>query len=253
MLKSIKCGIGATLLAAAQLCTAGIAEIQVSNITLSVSGGEWWYWLPGNVDWLPMTAETSAAMLNPAASDGAVGWHGSALAASVSDGSSLATSTLTAAASGAPFNGVTASAKVVANDGQSGWAFSKLFDGQILVGGNATITLSATIDTISASGSSAQANAYFELCSTDFITDVCDFANYAEAFVDGASGDYSGPSLLTASWTNPGATTWAKMRFGLSASADADVQAVPEPASWTLALTALAGLGALRRKRPQAA
>ena len=251
MLKSIRLGVGATLLAAAQLSTAGTAEIHVSNITVSVSGGEWWYWLPGNVDWLSPSAGTSAGLLNPSFSDGTIAWHGSTIGASVADGTSLAAAALQAPMPG-EFNGVSASAQVVANDGQSGWAFANIFDGQIMVGGNATITLSATIDVINASGSMAQAMASIELCSTDFTPDVCEAANSAEAFVDGLSGSYSGPVLLTASWTNPGATTWAKMRFGLTASAESDaVTVVPEPATWALALTGLAGLAARRLRQRQ--
>jgi hypothetical protein len=254
MLKSIKFGIGATALAAAQLASAGVAEVTVSNITLSVSGGDGWYYLPVNVNWLPtMTAGTSTALVFPAASDAAIGWHGSALASSVTEGSSLATATLTDSPSWNTdswnLDGVSASAHVIANDGQIGWAFAKIFDGQILVGGKATITLSATINGISASGSTAQANAYMEMCSTDFVTDVCDFANSAEAFVDGVSGHYGGPAILTASWTNPGdqgTSAWAKMRFGLTASAES-LAPVPEPATWALALAGL-GLVALRKR-----
>jgi len=248
MRKSIRFGIGASLLAAAQLASAGSAEIQVGNFTLSVSGGEWWYWLPTNVDWLTPTAGASSALLSPGVTDGSTGWHGNALDASVSDGGSFATATLGAATS-ADFNGVSATAHVVANDGQMGWAFANVFDGQIMVGGHATITVSETINTINASGTSAQANAYIELCSTDFVTDTCDFANYAEAFVDASSGNYSGPSIISASWTNPGETTWARMHIGLTAAAESDVTAVPEPGTWALMLAGLVGIGTLRSSR----
>jgi hypothetical protein len=247
MLKAIRFGVGATLLAAAQLATAASAEVQLSNFTISVSGGEWWYWLPVNESWLAPTAGTSAALLNPAVSDGSIAWHGNALSTSVADGDSFATATLGAATSW-DLNGISASAQVVANGGQAGWAFANVFDGQIMVGGHATITISATVSSISASGASSQANAYIELCSTDFTTDTCDFANYAEAFVDGSSGAYSGPSIITASWTNPGETTWAKMHIGATASADS-VTAVPEPGTWGLMLAGLAGIGVLRSRR----
>lgn len=248
MLKSIRFGIGATLLAAAQLASAGSAEVRLSNFTLSVTGGEWWYWLPANVDWLTPTSGASSALLGPIVTDGTTGWHGHALGASAFDGASFATATLGAATS-ADFNGVSATAAVVANNGQMGWAFANVFDGQILVGGHATITVSATIDTIHASGTTAQAGAYFELCSTDFVTDTCDFANYAEAFVDASSGSYSGPSIISASWTNPGETAWAKMHIGLTAAAESHVTAVPEPGTWALVLTGLVGIGALRSRR----
>jgi hypothetical protein len=248
MLRSIRFGIGAALLAAAQLASAGSAEVRITNLTLSVSGGEWWYWLPANVDWLAPTSGASSALLSPAAADGTTGWHGNALGASVFDGSSFATATLGAATSGG-INGVSAAAAVAASNGQTGWAFANVFDGQIMVGGHATITLSATIDTINASGATAQAGAYFELCSTDFVTETCDFANYAEAFVDGSSGPYSGPSIISASWTNAGETGWARMHIGLTASAESDATPVPEPGTWALVLTGLVGIGAARRRR----
>jgi hypothetical protein len=247
MLKSIRFGIGAALLAAAHLASAGSAEVQVSNFTLSVSGGEWWYWLPANVDWLAPTAGASSALMNPGVVDSSTGWHGGAFGASVSDGGSSAAASL-GAATGSDLNGVSAAAHVVANDGQMGWAFAKVFDGQIMVGGHATITVSATVDTIHASGTTAQADAYIQLCG-DLTPDSCDFANYAEAFVDAGSGSYSGPSIISASWTNPGETTWAMMHIGLTASAETDVTPVPEPGTWALMLAGLAGVGALRRRR----
>lgn len=248
MRKYLRLTIGAALLAAAQVATAGIARVEVSNLTLSVTGGEWWAWTPKNVNWLPPTAETLANLDNPALSQGATGWHGDAQASQVIDGSSFAMAGMTQA-TGGDINGVTAFAEVEANDGQSGWAFAKLFDGQIMVGGGATLTITATLADLFATGDTAQANAFIEFCSTDFVTETCDFANYTEAFVDSTSGPYSGPNVITASWTNPGATAWAKLRFGLSASADTDApRTVPEPASITMLLTGLGLLGLCRRR-----
>jgi len=253
VLKSIRLGLGAAILAATQLAAADTADIQLSNITLSVSGGEWWYYLPTNVDWVSQTAGASSALLNPSFADGTTGWHGNAMSTTVSDGGSLATATLGASPTvdgdgNRVLSEVTATAHVVADNGQSGWAFAKVFDGQILVGGHATITVSATVNNISASGTMAQANAFIEMCSTDFVTDTCDAANYAEAFVDASSGPYSGPSIITASWTNPGETVWAKMHIGLTASADS-ISPVPESGTWALMLAGLAGIGVLRRRR----
>jgi len=244
----VKYAVGAALVAASQLALADLAQVQVSNLTLSVSGGEWWYWLPSNVSWVSPTAGASTALLSPNFDDSVAGWHGNALASSVTDGSSLAQAQLTGKTSG-DVNGVSAMATVQANGGQSGWAFANLFDGQILVGGNATITVSETIDSILAMGSMSQANAYIELCSTDFTTDTCDASNYAEAFVDGSSPAYSGPTVLTASWTNPGPATWAKMHIGLTASADSSANSVPEPASIALVLTGFAGMGFIGRRQ----
>lgn len=249
MKKICKYAAAAALVAASQLAVADTAEVKISNLTLSVSGGEWWYWLPSNVDWISPSAGASSELLSPSFADSVVGWHGNAMAASAVDQLSFAQAQLSAKTSG-DLNGVTASASVQANGGQSGWAFAKVFDGQIMVGGNATITVSATLDGIHANGSMAQANAYIELCSTDFVTDTCDTANYIEAFVDGASSLYGGPTTLTASWTNPGATTWAKLHIGLTASAESVATPVPEPATLALWLVGLTGIGArLYRRR----
>lgn len=250
MIKSIRLGIGATLLAAAQLSNASIAEVHLSNISLSASGGEWWYWLPSNETWLPKTSSTEAALVNPALSAAVpLTWHGNPLDSTVTDGNGFASASITPTTAG-DLNGTSASVKVDTNDGQSGWAFANIFDGYVMIGGGATFTVSAILNTISASGSMSQANATIELCGTDFTTDVCEFENYAEAFVDATSGAYTGPSTLAASWTNPGETTWIKMRLGLSASANSDevIANVSEPGTLALTLLGLLGLVAGRRR-----
>ena len=248
MLDKLKYTLGAALIAVSQLASADVAAVTISNLTLSVSGGEWWYWLPTGVDWLSPTSGASTGLTSPSLDDSVVDWHGNALASSVQDGASTALAQMTAKTSG-DMNGVTASASATALGGQSGWAFAKVFDGQIMVGGNATITVSAHLDSIYATGSMSQANAYIELCSTDFTTDVCSPLNFAEAFVDASSPAYDGPSTLTASWTNPGATTWAKMHIGLTASADSVATPLPEPASLALCAVGLAAVGFCRRSR----
>ncbi|MDR7271915.1 MYXO-CTERM domain-containing protein [Pelomonas saccharophila] len=248
MLNKTKFMLAAALVAASQLAAADTAEVKISNLTLSVSGGEWWYYLPTEVGWVSPTGGAMTGLTSPSFDDSVVGWHGNALASSVHDGGSMALAQLTAKTSG-DMNGVTASASATAIGGQSAWAFAKVFDGQIMVGGNATITVTAQLDSILATGSMAQANAYIELCSTDFTTDTCSPANFVEAFVDASSPAYHGPTLLTASWTNPGATNWAKMHIGLTASADSVATPVPEPTSLALWLAGLAGIGLYRRRR----
>jgi hypothetical protein len=248
MLNKTRFAVAAALLAATGLAAADTAEVKISNLTLSVAGGEGWYWLPTEVGWVAPTIGAATGLLPPSFDDSVVGWHGNALGSSVHDGSSVAQALLTAKTSG-DMNGVTATASVTANGGQSAWAFAKVFDGQIMVGGNATITVTTTLDSILASGSVAQANAYIELCSTDFTTDTCSPANYVEAFVDGSTPGYHGPTLLTASWTNPGATTWAKMHIGLTASAESLATPVPEPTSIALWLAGLASIACYRRRR----
>ncbi|CAM4172594.1 PEP-CTERM sorting domain-containing protein [Roseateles saccharophilus] len=247
MPNTLKWAVGAALIAASQLAMAGLAQVQISNLTLSASGGAGWYWLPKGATWLSPTAGAATGLIAPSFDDSVAGWHGDALASSVTDGTSVAQAQLTSETSGG-LNGVTAQASVATTGGQSGWAFAQVFDGQIMVGSNTTITLSETIDNIFASGPTTQANAYIELCTTDFTTDICSPLNFAEAFVDGNSPAYSGPNVLTASWTNPGSTTWAKMHIGLTASADSLANTIPEPASIALVVTGLAGIGFSRRR-----
>ncbi|RZL40593.1 MAG: PEP-CTERM sorting domain-containing protein [Rubrivivax sp.] len=244
MLLRHKTALVAALIAGCQLAAADSAEVRISN--LSFSAGTVWAYVPLDVDWVAPSASTQSALLNPGLADQSVGWHGRALNSSVMDSLDSAQAQITAKTPNTDMNGVTASAMVDVSGGQAGWAFAKIFDGQILVAAGGTVTVSFMLDSLHASGHQAQANASIELCSTDFTTDTCDAANYVEAFVDATSPAYSGPSMLTASWTNPSATenTWAKMRIGLTASADSvSVSAVPEPASMALWLAGLAGVG----------
>lgn len=251
MPSKLKLTLGAALIAASQLAAADVAEVKVSDVTLSVANGGWWYYLPVEVDWVGLSAGTSVGLQNPSFLDGTTAWHGRTTGSSVMDGASLATASITARTSGDHLEGVTAQAKVDVSGGQAGWSFAKVIDNQILVSAGATITVSMKVDGILADGAMSQANAYIELCSTDFTTDTCMPANFAEAVVFGDS-PYGGPSLLTASWTSPAAeNTWAKIRIGLTASADSFATPVPEPSTAALWLAGLLGAGALSRRRSQ--
>lgn len=249
MLKNFKFVVGAALVAASQLAAADTAEVKISNLSLSVSGGDWWYYLPTEVNWVPVSAGTSVGLNNPSFADSATAWHGQAASSSVVDGASMATASLTAKTPNTNLDGVSALAKVDVSGGQSGWSFAKVIDNQILVAKGATITVSMKVDSLLATGALSQGNAYIELCSTDFTTDTCLPANYAEAVVFGDMA-YSGPSMLTASWANPSTTdnTWAKIHIGLTASAES-VAAVPEPSSMAMLLAGLAGVGIYRRRK----
>lgn len=250
MLNKLQMTLGAALLAASQLAAADVAQVQVSNVTLSVAGGGWWYYLPVEVEWVARSAGTSVGLQNPSFLDSATAWHGQAAGSSVADGASLALASLGAKTS-ADLDGVTAQAQVDVSGGQAGWSFAKVIDNQILVAAGATITVSMQLDGILASGAMSQANAYIELCSTDFTTDTCLPANYAEAVVFGNEA-YGGPSVLTASWSSPAAdSSWAKIRVGLTASADSSATPVPEPSTTAMWLTGLLGAGALARRRRQ--
>lgn len=255
MLKPFAYAVGTILVAASHLAFADTAEVKITNLAFTASGGEGWAWAPGldgNGQWPTWVAPASGAMsgLNaPSFMDSMSGWQGQTLSASVADGASLAQASVLGQQVD-NLNGVSASASVTASNGQSGWAFANVFDGQVLVGGNATITVNALISSLHVSGTMAQANAYIQICTTDFVTDTCDPEHYAEAFVDASSPNYSGPSMLTTNWTNPGATGWVKMRIGLTASADSLAAApVPEPATWALWLSGLAGAGLFARRR----
>jgi hypothetical protein len=248
LVKNIKFALGMALVAASQLAAADIAEVKVSNVSLSVANGGWWYYLPVDVDWVGKSAGTSVGLNNPSFLDSAEFWHGYAGSSSVADGASLAMASVTAKTSG-DLNGVSAQARVDLSDGQSGWSFAKVIDNQILVAAGATITVSLKLDSVLAQGAMSQGNAYIELCSTDFMTDTCLPANYAEAVVFGNAA-YSGPSTLTASWTSPTTdNTWAKIRIGLTASGESVAAPVPEPATYALWLAGLAAIGLYRRRR----
>lgn len=253
MLNKLRLTLGAALIAASQLAAADVAEVKVSEVTLSVTGGGWWYYLPVEVDWRPLSAGTSVGLQNPSFRDGTTAWHGRATGSSVMDGASSATASMTARTAGDHLEGVTAQAKVDVSNGQAGWSFANVIDNQILVSAGATITVSMKLDSLLATGGMSQGNAWIELCSTDFTTDTCLPANYAEAVVFGDAA-YGGPSLLTASWANPSATenSWAKIRIGLTASADSVATPVPEPSTTVMWLAGLLGAGMLARRRRQA-
>ncbi|MFG6486235.1 PEP-CTERM sorting domain-containing protein [Roseateles sp. BYS78W] len=248
MIKNIKFAAGMALVAASQLALADVAEVQVSDVNLSVSGGGWWYYLPVDVDWRDKSAGTSVGLNNPSFLDSAVFWHGNAGSSSVVDGASTAMASMTTQ-NPSDLNGMAAQARVDVSGGQSGWSFAKVIDNQILVAAGSTITVSLKLDSVLAQGAMSQGNAYIELCSTDFTTDTCLPANYAEAVVFGNAA-YSGPTTLTASWTSPSTdNTWAKIHIGLTASAESVAAPVPEPTSLALWMAGLVSIALFRRRR----
>lgn len=235
----------------ATLASAGDASVSLSNLEYSVDGGAWWAWVVTEQTWVPETSGANAQMGSQVA-DGSSGWLGAPLSAQSAAGTSLAEANVTAGGFG---GGGAAEASVHANDpGQSGWAAADFFNGLVLLGSGTTFTVRATVDGIHASGADAQAFAFIELCGTDFTTDTCQDSGTAEAFATGTTGDYSGPTTLTATWTNPDIINsgWAKLQIGVSAVASADVLAIPEPASGSLMLagmTLLLGVAARRSRR----
>jgi hypothetical protein len=249
MLKTFQFAVGAALIAASQLAAADTAEASISNINVSSSGGEGWAQLFKGVTWLPLPSSATVGLVDPSFSDTASGWQGDVIGASVAAAGSIAQASLTATTSTENYNslnGVSASAKVNVTGGQSGWANANVFDGVMQVSGHTTITVTAILSSLQVSGPHGQANVYIDFCSW---ADTCAPGNYTEAFIDASFPNYSGPTLLTASWTNPGNTDFARMRIGLTASADSVAAPVPEPATTALWLAGLAGVGAVSRRR----
>lgn len=251
-MNKFKFALGLSLLAASQLASADVAEVKISDVSLSVANGGWWTYLPVDVDWAPKSAGTSVGLDNPTFANSATFWHGYNGSSSVVDGASQAMASIITKNT-ADLNGVAAQAKVDVSGGQRGWSFANVINNQILVANGATITVSLKLDTMLAQGTMSQGNAYIELCSIDFNanpTDTCLPANYAEATVFGDSA-YSGPSSITASWTNPSATDnlWARIRIGVTASAESVAAPIPEPATYALWLAGLAGISLIRRRK----
>jgi hypothetical protein len=250
MLTKFKLTLGAALIAASQLAAADVAEVKISDLQVSVGAPAWYAWAPFNVDWASKPTFVETALQAPSLTDHVESWQGVALTSTVTDGTSHASVVVTDAVNdwNGHLNGVTASAAVDVVGGQSGWANAKLYAGNIQVGGSSTITVSFKIDKLLASGSMAQAGATISFCS---LAGVCDVANYAEALVDQSWPDYTGPSVLSAQWTNLSANGQdVKLYIELTASANS-VAAVPEPSTAALWLAGLLGAGALARRRRQ--
>jgi MYXO-CTERM domain-containing protein len=243
MLKTFKYTLCAAWIAASQLAAADVAEVKISNVSMGASQGQWWYWYPSG----DTASGTAVELLSPSFSNAVTGAPGTAMNVSVTDGAAVALAQLSARnASLWDIMGVAGSASVNASGGQGGWAFTNVIDRSILVGGShTTLTVSASLDSIKAIGPMSQANAYIEFC----FNGNCD--NYTEAFVDGTSGTYSGPSILTASFTSPeaGDAVWVNVRLGLTASVQSVSAPVPEPTTAALWLAGLAGVGAIVRRR----
>lgn len=244
MHKTLKFVVGVVaLLAASGSVWADSAEVKISNVSMSATQGQWWYWYPSG----DTAAGASAELLAPSFANAVAGAPGTAMGVAVTDGSAVAEAQLSARGEKLwDIQGVAASASITASGGQAGWSFANVIDRSILVGGgNTTLTISASLDSIKAAGPMSQANAYIEICANGN----CD--SYAEAFVDGTSGAYSGPSFLTTSWTSPSAGdgVWVNVRIGLTASAESLAAPVPEPSVVALWLAGLCGVGAISRRR----
>lgn len=254
MIKNIKFVVGMALVAASQLAVADTAEVKISNVSLFASGeanglnGNWaWFWLPDS-----NSAAATANLDNPSFAQSVTGLPATALLASVTDGSAVATADIRARTEGWGLQGMKASAFVDANGGQGGWANATIVERSIMVSGRPTVdgqtyardlTITANLDSFLASGAMSQANVYMEICYQGS-------CNSTEAFVDGTYA-YTGPSLLSVTWTNPNTdATWVDIRFGIDASVTSFAAApVPEPTTYALWLAGLAGIGFYRRRK----
>ena len=242
----LKYVLSAALLAVSRLAAADTAEASISNVNFSTSQG--WAQVFKGVTWLPLPSGASVALADPSFSDTASGWQGDVIGASVASAGSIAEAKLTATTAtdnSRSLNGVSASAKVNVTGGQSGWANAKVFDGLFQASENATVTVTVALSSLQVSGPHGQANVYIDFCSW---AETCAPGNYTEAFIDASFPNYTGPTLLSATWTNPGEAGFFRMAIGLAVSADS-VTAVPEPATMALWLAGLAGVGARLRRR----
>lgn len=253
MLGKFKFTLGAALIAASQMAAADTAEVKVSNVSLFASGdsnglnGNWaWFWLPDSD-----AARAEVTLDHPSFAQAVAGLPATAMLASVTDGSAVATADLKARTDNWGLQGVQASAFVEANGGQGGWANAVIVERSVLVSGRPTVdgqtysrnlTISANLDSFLAFGSMSQANVYMEICYQGS-------CNTTEAFVEGTHA-YSGERTLSVSWTNPNAdNTWVDVRFGVDASVTSVAAPVPEPTTYALWLAGLAGIGIYRRRR----
>lgn len=249
MRNTLKHTLAAAVMVACRLASADTAEASISNVNVSFFGGDWGGQLFKGVTWLPQPSGATAELNSPSFIDTAKGWQGDAMGASVASAGSFAEAKLTATTSSETWNslnGVSASAKVNVTGGQSGWANANVFDGLFQISAHSTITVTAVLSSLQVSAASGQANVYIDFCSWK---EDCAPASYTEAFIDASFPNYTGPTLLSATWTNPGEGDFVRMRIGLAVSADSVAAPVPEPSSAALWLAGLAGAGVVARRR----